>query len=144
MHFSSCLQLQALDKTIFFIWQIWIFLCTVWVLYSCSVFEFRMDFPLGLILKTCVIYREPLINCCPVCGETLEVPDKLNHMIHLSLCFDEGTGKQVMTGGFLTDKQANYGWECCDIMFERDDESLLSVLWLWLICFCHTKINLYL
>ncbi|XP_021909884.1 phosphatidylserine decarboxylase proenzyme 2-like [Carica papaya] len=54
--------------------------------------------------------KEPLINCCPVCGETLEVSDKLNSMIHLTLCFDEGTGNQVMTGGFLTDKQASYGW----------------------------------
>ncbi|XP_024960260.1 phosphatidylserine decarboxylase proenzyme 2-like isoform X2 [Cynara cardunculus var. scolymus] len=54
--------------------------------------------------------KEPLINCCPVCGEFLEVSDKLNSMIHMSLCFDEGTGNQVMTGGFLTDKQASYGW----------------------------------
>ncbi|XP_061980379.1 phosphatidylserine decarboxylase proenzyme 3-like isoform X2 [Populus nigra] len=52
----------------------------------------------------------PLINCCPVCGEVLEVSDKLNTLVHLSLCFDEGTGNQVMTGGFLTDKQASYGW----------------------------------
>ncbi|CAN1332336.1 Phosphatidylserine decarboxylase proenzyme 2 [Linum perenne] len=54
--------------------------------------------------------KEPLINCCPVCGEILEVSDKLNTVVHLSLCFDEGTGNQVMTGGFLTDKQASYGW----------------------------------
>lgn len=54
--------------------------------------------------------KEPIINCCPVCGEILEGSDKLNHMIHLTLCFDQGTGKQVMTGGFLTDKQASYGW----------------------------------
>ncbi|CAK9140466.1 unnamed protein product [Ilex paraguariensis] len=54
--------------------------------------------------------KEPLINCCPVCGDDLEVSDKLNTMIHLTLCFDEGTGNQVMTGGFLTDKQAAYGW----------------------------------
>jgi hypothetical protein len=54
---------------------------------------------------------EPLINCCPVCGEILEVSDKLNTLVHLSLCFDEGTGNQVMTGGFLTDKQASYGYE---------------------------------
>ncbi|KAK9077116.1 hypothetical protein SSX86_005452 [Deinandra increscens subsp. villosa] len=54
--------------------------------------------------------KEPLINNCPVCGEFLEVSDKLNSMIHMSLCFDEGTGNQVMTGGFLTDKQASYGW----------------------------------
>nr|KAJ0198114.1 hypothetical protein LSAT_V11C700373060 [Lactuca sativa] len=54
--------------------------------------------------------KEPLMNCCPVCGEILEISDKLNSMIHMSLCFDEGTGNQVMTGGFLTDKQASYGW----------------------------------
>ncbi|KAI3752806.1 hypothetical protein L2E82_24843 [Cichorium intybus] len=54
--------------------------------------------------------KEPLINCCPVCGEILEISDKLNSMIHMSLCFDEGTGNQIMTGGFLTDKQASYGW----------------------------------
>ncbi|KAI3497464.1 hypothetical protein L1887_40087 [Cichorium endivia] len=54
--------------------------------------------------------KEPLINRCPVCGEFLEVSDKLNSMIHMSLCFDEGTGNQVMTGGFLTDKQASFGW----------------------------------
>lgn len=49
------------------------------------------------------------MTCCPVCGETLDVFDNLNNMIHLTLCFDEGTGNQVMTGGFLTDKQASYG-----------------------------------
>ncbi|KAG5525950.1 hypothetical protein RHGRI_032300 [Rhododendron griersonianum] len=54
--------------------------------------------------------KEPLINCCPVCGEFLEPSDSLNNMIHMTLCFDEGTGHQVMTGGFLTDKQASYGW----------------------------------
>jgi phosphatidylserine decarboxylase len=27
----------------------------------------------------------------------------------MTLCFDEGTGNQIMTGGFLTDKQASYG-----------------------------------
>ncbi|XP_027362774.1 phosphatidylserine decarboxylase proenzyme 2-like isoform X2 [Abrus precatorius] len=54
--------------------------------------------------------KEPLLNCCPVCGEVLRISDQLNNMIHLSLCFDEGTGNQVMTGGFLTDKQASYGW----------------------------------
>ncbi|XP_057965569.1 phosphatidylserine decarboxylase proenzyme 2-like [Malania oleifera] len=54
--------------------------------------------------------KEPLLSCCPVCGEILEVSDKLNTMIHLTLCFDQGTGNQVMTGGFLTDKQASYGW----------------------------------
>ncbi|KAF2320081.1 hypothetical protein GH714_023120 [Hevea brasiliensis] len=54
--------------------------------------------------------KEPLITCCPVCGEILEVSDRLNTVVHLSLCFDEGTGNQIMTGGFLTDKQASYGW----------------------------------
>ncbi|XP_050272640.1 phosphatidylserine decarboxylase proenzyme 2-like isoform X2 [Quercus robur] len=54
--------------------------------------------------------KEPLISCCPVCGEILEVSHNLNTMIHLTLCFDEGTGNQVMTGGFLTDKQASSGW----------------------------------
>ncbi|GLT96660.1 hypothetical protein SLE2022_142670 [Rubroshorea leprosula] len=54
--------------------------------------------------------KEPIMNCCPVCGEILEVSDKLNTMIHLTLCFDEGTGNQVMRGGFLTEKEASYGW----------------------------------
>ncbi|XVF01614.1 hypothetical protein REPUB_Repub04eG0103800 [Reevesia pubescens] len=54
--------------------------------------------------------KEPIMNCCPVCGEIVEVSDKLNTVIHLTLCFDEGTGNQVMTGGFLTEKQASYGW----------------------------------
>lgn len=49
------------------------------------------------------------MNCCPVCGEIFGVSDKLNTMVHLALCFDEGTGNQVMTGGFLTEKQASYG-----------------------------------
>lgn len=54
--------------------------------------------------------REPLISNCPVCGEALGKYDKINDMIHMTLCFDEGTGNQIMTGGFLTDKQASYGW----------------------------------
>ncbi|WCJ18618.1 Phosphatidylserine decarboxylase proenzyme 2 [Euphorbia peplus] len=54
--------------------------------------------------------KESLISCCPVCGESLEVFDRLNTVVHLSLCFDEGTGNQIMTGGFLTDKEASYGW----------------------------------
>ncbi|TVU36898.1 hypothetical protein EJB05_18851 [Eragrostis curvula] len=54
--------------------------------------------------------REPLISNCPVCGEVLGRYDKINDMIHMTLCFDEGTGSQIMTGGFLTDKQASYGW----------------------------------
>ncbi|GMH10254.1 hypothetical protein Nepgr_012095 [Nepenthes gracilis] len=52
-----------------------------------------------------------LISCCPVCGEILEASDRLSSIIHMTLCFDEGSGNQVMTGGFLTDKQAaSYGW----------------------------------
>ncbi|XP_068652411.1 phosphatidylserine decarboxylase proenzyme 2-like isoform X2 [Aristolochia californica] len=54
--------------------------------------------------------EESLISSCPVCGETLSNIDRLNDIIHLTLCFDEGTGNQIMTGGFLTDKQASYGW----------------------------------
>ncbi|KAF6170506.1 hypothetical protein GIB67_031914 [Kingdonia uniflora] len=54
--------------------------------------------------------KEALISSCPVCGEILGNSDRLNDMIHLTLCFDEGTGNQIMTGGFLTDKQASYGW----------------------------------
>lgn len=54
--------------------------------------------------------KEVLISKCPVCGEALSVSNSLNDMIHVSLCFDEGTGNQIMTGGFLTEKQASYGW----------------------------------
>ncbi|XP_062231642.1 phosphatidylserine decarboxylase proenzyme 2-like [Phragmites australis] len=54
--------------------------------------------------------KEPLISNCPVCGEVLGKYDNINDMIHMTLCFDEGTGNQIMTGGFLTDKQASYGW----------------------------------
>lgn len=54
--------------------------------------------------------EEPLISNCPVCGEDLGKYDNINDMIHMTLCFDEGTGNQIMTGGFLTDKQASYGW----------------------------------
>ncbi|CAO2196160.1 unnamed protein product [Urochloa humidicola] len=54
--------------------------------------------------------KEPLISNCPICGEDLGKYDKINDMIHMTLCFDEGTGNQIMTGGFLTDKQASYGW----------------------------------
>ncbi|CAN1848797.1 Phosphatidylserine decarboxylase proenzyme 2 [Linum perenne] len=68
--------------------------------------------------------KEPLINCCPVCGEILEVSDKLNTVVHLSLCFDEGTGNQVMTGGFLTDKQASYGLKCYTYCGMHDSFSL--------------------
>lgn len=60
--------------------------------------------------------REPLLNCCPVCGEVLQISDPLNSMIHLTLCFDEGTGNQVMAGGFLTDKQASYGYNICKLL----------------------------
>ncbi|CAD6228038.1 unnamed protein product [Miscanthus lutarioriparius] len=54
--------------------------------------------------------KEPLISNCPACGEDLGKYDNINDMIHMTLCFDEGTGNQIMTGGFLTDKQASYGW----------------------------------
>ncbi|KAG0463329.1 hypothetical protein HPP92_019398 [Vanilla planifolia] len=54
--------------------------------------------------------EESLISNCPVCGEILGNFDRMNGIIHLSLCFDEGTGNQIMTGGFLTDMQASYGW----------------------------------
>ncbi|KAL5703744.1 phosphatidylserine decarboxylase [Ranunculus cassubicifolius] len=54
--------------------------------------------------------KESLINSCPVCGETLGNSDRLSDVIHLTLCFDEGAGNQNMTGGFLTEKQASYGW----------------------------------
>jgi phosphatidylserine decarboxylase len=50
------------------------------------------------------------VKACPVCGEKLGSSDLLNDMIHMSLCFDEGTGKQVMTGGFLTERQASHGY----------------------------------
>ncbi|KAL1217456.1 Phosphatidylserine decarboxylase proenzyme 2 [Cardamine amara subsp. amara] len=43
--------------------------------------------------------QEPIINNCPVCG----------------------TGNQVMTGGFLTDRQASYGW-----MFKLSEWTHLS------------------
>ncbi|XP_010483223.1 PREDICTED: phosphatidylserine decarboxylase proenzyme 2-like [Camelina sativa] len=64
--------------------------------------------------------KEPIINNCPVCGEA-QLSDKLNAMIHMTLCFDEGTGNQVMTGGFLTDRQASYGW-----MFKLSEWTHLS------------------
>ncbi|KAL3567826.1 hypothetical protein D5086_030477 [Populus alba] len=70
--------------------------------------------------------NEPLINCCPVCGEILEVSDKLNTLVHLSLCFDEGTGNQVMTGGFLTDKQASYGCELPQCQLYELSSSVVS------------------
>ncbi|KAL5703747.1 phosphatidylserine decarboxylase [Ranunculus cassubicifolius] len=54
--------------------------------------------------------KESLISSCPVCGETFGNSDRLSVVIHLTLCFDEGTGNQIMTGGFLTEKQASYGW----------------------------------
>ncbi|KAG6552239.1 hypothetical protein Mapa_006088 [Marchantia paleacea] len=54
--------------------------------------------------------RAVLVKRCPVCGEALGNIDELNDIIHMTLCFDEGTGNQIMTGGFLTEKQASYGW----------------------------------
>lgn len=67
-----------------------------------------LDSPLFARFLCC---REPIMTCCPVCGESLDVSYNLNNIIHLTLCFDEGTGNQVMTGGFLTDSQAAYGWD---------------------------------
>lgn len=64
--------------------------------------------------------RESLISNCPVCGENLGKFDRMNAIIHLTLCFDEGTGNQVMTGGFLTDKQASYGWETLTALLQND------------------------
>ncbi|CAM6085605.1 unnamed protein product [Calypogeia fissa] len=55
-------------------------------------------------------HRAVLLKRCPVCGEALGNVDELNDMIHMRLCFDEGTGIPSMTGGFLTEKQASYGW----------------------------------
>lgn len=75
--------------------------------YYCSLYSVWFSF--GDVICFSVNCREPIINQCPVCGEALQVSDKLNTMIHLTLCFDEGTGNQVMTGGFLTDKQASSG-----------------------------------
>ena len=49
------------------------------------------------------------MNRCPVCGEKLGKSQAIDDVIHISLCFDEGTGYQTMTGGFLTEKQASYG-----------------------------------
>ncbi|KAJ8444162.1 hypothetical protein Cgig2_030982 [Carnegiea gigantea] len=54
--------------------------------------------------------KEPLINSCPVCGEILDASNMLGSMIHMTLCFNEGTGNSVMSGGFLTEKQASLGW----------------------------------
>lgn len=38
----------------------------------------------------------------------------------MTLCFDEGTGNQTMTGGFLTDKQASYGWDIYIALVHND------------------------
>ncbi|KAL9225534.1 hypothetical protein vseg_001443 [Gypsophila vaccaria] len=54
--------------------------------------------------------KEPLINSCPVCSEILDASNWVGSMVHMTLCFNEGTGNNVMSGGFLTDKQASYGW----------------------------------
>ncbi|KAL3676101.1 hypothetical protein R1sor_026049 [Riccia sorocarpa] len=65
--------------------------------------------------------RAVLVKRCPVCGETLQSGDELNDIIHMTLCFDEGTGNGIMTGGFLTEKQASYGW-----MFKLSEWANLS------------------
>lgn len=54
--------------------------------------------------------KSGLMNMCPVCGDKLGQSSSVDDVIHISLCFDEGTGYQAMTGGFLTEKQASYGW----------------------------------
>ncbi|KAH9315405.1 hypothetical protein KI387_024032, partial [Taxus chinensis] len=72
-------------------------------------------------LLTSHVGKEFLITRCPVCGEMLGVSNRYNDMIHVSLCFDEGTGNQIMTGGFLTEKQASYGW-----MFKLSEWSHIS------------------
>ncbi|XP_021742063.1 phosphatidylserine decarboxylase proenzyme 2-like isoform X2 [Chenopodium quinoa] len=54
--------------------------------------------------------KEPLINSCPVCGELLDASNQVGSMVHMTLCFNEGTRNNAMSGGFLTDKQASYGW----------------------------------
>eukprot|EP00250_Pteridium_aquilinum_P033218 c5332_g1_i2 orf=210-2240(+) len=54
--------------------------------------------------------KSGLMNRCPVCGEKLGRANSIDDVIHISLCFDEGSGYQTMTGGFLTEKQASYGW----------------------------------
>lgn len=54
--------------------------------------------------------KSGLMSRCPVCGEKLGQSNPVDDVIHISLCFDEGTGYQTMTGGFLTEKQASYGW----------------------------------
>ncbi|MCO5590555.1 hypothetical protein L7F22_044526 [Adiantum nelumboides] len=54
--------------------------------------------------------KSGLMNRCPVCGEKLGQSNSVDDVIHISLCFDEGSGYQTMTGGFLTEKQASYGW----------------------------------
>lgn len=52
-----------------------------------------------------------LMSRCPVCGEKLgRSSNPTDDVIHISLCFDEGSGYQTMSGGFLTEKQASYGW----------------------------------
>ncbi|KAL2942849.1 Phosphatidylserine decarboxylase proenzyme 2 [Bienertia sinuspersici] len=53
---------------------------------------------------------EPLITSCPVCGEMLDASNQVGSMVHMTLCFNEGTGNNVMSGGFVTDKQASLGW----------------------------------
>ncbi|KAI5083998.1 hypothetical protein GOP47_0000167 [Adiantum capillus-veneris] len=54
--------------------------------------------------------KSGLMNRCPVCGENLGQSSSVDDVIHVSLCFDEGSGYETMTGGFLTEKQASYGW----------------------------------
>ncbi|KAH6557105.1 hypothetical protein KP509_1Z134400, partial [Ceratopteris richardii] len=65
--------------------------------------------------------EQGLMNRCPVCGEKLGQSNSVNDIIHITMCFDEGSGYQTMTGGFLTEKQASYGW-----MFKLSEWAHLS------------------
>ncbi|GAQ86455.1 phosphatidylserine decarboxylase [Klebsormidium nitens] len=54
--------------------------------------------------------KHPLLQRCPVCGEDISDKDALNAVVHMSLCFNEGSTNTIMTGGFLTEAQATHGW----------------------------------
>lgn len=67
------------------------------------------------------------MKACPVCGEKLGNTDLLNDIIHMSLCFDEGTGNQIMTGGFLTEKQASHGYQFYAFFSQACDSKVYGV-----------------
>ncbi|KAH6557104.1 hypothetical protein KP509_1Z134400, partial [Ceratopteris richardii] len=77
--------------------------------------------PGGAKKKKSILRRQGLMNRCPVCGEKLGQSNSVNDIIHITMCFDEGSGYQTMTGGFLTEKQASYGW-----MFKLSEWAHLS------------------